>query len=279
MTTPRAKPAAGQTDYVLGATDDELIRLGFQHQMWRAQAYAVWERAGFGLGSRLLDVGCGPGYTTLDLAQLVGQAGHLTAVDMSDRFVEHLRGVSARLGLNHVETRIRDVQNLDLPPDSFDGAYTRWVLCFVADPNAVIAGAARALRRGGVLAVQDYYRYDALALAPQSDAFRRVIRAVDESWRAHGGDPDVGCRLPALMERNGLRIREIKPLLRTARPHEPLWQWPATFFRNYVPTLVNMGLISEQERAEFDAVWRERSADPAAFFVTPPMIDVIAEKA
>src|SRR5437868_13992169 len=88
-----------EREYLLGTDDDELARLGFQHQVWAADAARAWERAGFTVGQRLLDVGCGPGYATLDLARLVGTAGHVHGVDVSPRFVEALRSRAAALGV------------------------------------------------------------------------------------------------------------------------------------------------------------------------------------
>src|SRR3954447_23369954 len=103
-----SQPATTQPDrdYVLGTHDEELQRLGLQHQMWRGQAYALWERARLGPGSNLLDVGCGPGFATADLSQLVGTRGHVTAVDVSEKFVDRVKAH----GLPNVETRVADVQ-------------------------------------------------------------------------------------------------------------------------------------------------------------------------
>src|SRR6185436_19234065 len=79
-----------EKEYVLGTDRVELERLGLQHQLWQAQAAAVWERAGFRRGQRILDVGCGPGFPTMDLAQRVGPRGMVVAVDISGRFLAHL---------------------------------------------------------------------------------------------------------------------------------------------------------------------------------------------
>jgi len=79
-----------ENEYVLGTECDELARLGLQHQLWLEQAAAAWERAGFHRGQNLLDVGCGPGFATLDLAQRVGPRGNVVAVDISRRFLTHL---------------------------------------------------------------------------------------------------------------------------------------------------------------------------------------------
>lgn len=265
-------------DYVLGTGDDELARLGFQHRVWSAQAFALWERAGFGPGQTIVDVGAGPGYAALDLARLVGAGGRVIAVDQSERFIDHLAAEKAARAIPQLETRLADVQAADAFAEGADGAYARWVLCFVADPEAVVAAVARSLRPGGVFAVQDYYRYTAIQLAPPSAAFRRGIEAVDRSWREPGGDPDIGLRLPAMMVRCGFEVREVRPLVRIARTGSELWQWPTTFFGNHLPMLVEKGLLSEDERRAFDADWAARSADPGAFFATPPMVDIVAVK-
>src|SRR5262245_50101060 len=71
--------------YVLGTHDAELDRLGLQHRIWSEHAFALWERAGIRPGQRVLDVGCGPGYATVDLARLLGPASRIVAIDESQR--------------------------------------------------------------------------------------------------------------------------------------------------------------------------------------------------
>lgn len=265
-----------EREYLLGTNEAELIRLGLQHRLWSAQAFACWDAAGFQPGHAILDVGCGPGYATFDLAQLVGPGGRVVGFDVSARFIAYLDGEVQRRGVTNVESRLGDVATVGLPAGAFDGAYARWVLCFVPDPAAIIAAVARALRPGGVFAVQDYYNYEAVRLSPRSAAFERAIAATGQSWRDGGGDPEFGCRLPALLAAHGLRPRLIRPLLRVARPGEPLWQWPTTFFRNFVPSLVAKGYLTPADRAAFDADWQARTADRDAFLMTPPMLEVVA---
>ncbi|MEC9373682.1 MAG: class I SAM-dependent methyltransferase [Planctomycetota bacterium] len=276
MTT---QPVPAEREYVLGANDVELGRLGLQHRLWSRYALDLWERAGIGVGHRVLDVGCGPGYATIDLATLIGARGSVLAVDESSKFLDHLRGEIERRQIPNIRTQQSDVTRLDLEPDSFDAAYARWVLCFVNDVDAVVASVARALRPGGVFCVQDYFNYRAVTLAPHSDAFTRIVQATDRSWRQRGGDPDVAGRLPAIMQRHGLEVREIRPILRVARPGSLLWQWPETFFiNNYLIRLREMEMITEDEKVAAENDWAARSADPASYLTTPPVMDIIAVK-
>lgn len=271
-------PSHEKNEYVLGTGDDELVRLGFQHRVWGEQAFAIWERAGFAPGQSILDVGCGPGFGTLDLSRIVTATGRVIAVDSSQRYLDHLQAQLKAQAVTNVETRLADVAALDLPPNSVDGAYARWVLCFVRDPAAVVDTVVSALRPGGVFAVQDYFNYQAIALAPRSEIFEHIIKAVVKRWRLTGGDPDVAGRLPEIFSHCGMEVREIRGIARIARPGTSLWNWPTTFFRNFVPTLVEAGLVSKEEHEAFDAEWNRRSKDPNTFFCTPPMYDVIAVK-
>jgi SAM-dependent methyltransferase len=272
MNAPTDRP------YVLGTGDEELVRLGFQHRVWSEQAFGIWSRAGFGPSQTLLDVGCGPGYTSLDLAHLVGPQGRVMAIDHSERFISHLKDQQQAQGLNNIDARVGDAQQLDVPEGTIDGAYARWLLCFLDDPEAVVAGVAGALKPGGVFAVQDYFHYLAVDLAPHSAAFRRVVEAVHESWAVRGGSIDVGTRVPEMMDRCGISVKELKPILRVARPGSALWRWPETFFRNFMPTLVEMGLITADDQRAFEVDWSARSDDPNALFITPPMLDIIGVK-
>ena len=269
---------AEEREYVLGTGKDELARLGFQHQVWSEVAARAWERAGIAPGHWVLDVGCGPGYAAFDLARIVGEGGRVHGVDVSERFVAHLRGEAAARGLANVTAEVGDVVGLDLPPDTFDAAWSRWVLCFVPDPAAVVEGVARALKPGGRFVVFDYLHYQGFRMAPADPAFDRVFQATSERWRAEGGDPDVGVRLPAIMARAGLEVAHVEPVTRAARPGSALWQWPRTFFTNFLPTLVRGGFLEQADADAFDARWAERERDPAAVFFTPPAVTVIGVK-
>lgn len=270
--------ATNEREYVLGTHGEELLRLGFQHQVWAEQTASAWSDAGFGPGDRLLDVGCGPGYAAFDLANLVGATGEVLAVDVSQRFLSYLQAQIGARGISNIRCELRDVERLELPVASVDGAFARWVLCFTPDPEAVVAGVARALRDGGRFVVLDYCHYEAFTVAPRGEAIDRVIGATAESFRIRGGNPDIGRELPALMARQGLGIQEIRPVVRVGRPGSALWKWPESFFANYLPTLVEMGLIAEPDAAAFRVEWQARSEEPGAFFFTPPMVQVVAVK-
>ena len=265
-------------EYALGTNDAEVVRLGLQHKMWSAAAFSIWERAGLRRGQSVLDIGCGPGYTSFDLAGVVTPQGRVVAIDESPRFIDELKRRQREIADTTIDARVGDVQRLELDEGSFDAAYQRWVLCFVKDPEAVVRGVAHALKPGGVFAIQDYLHYEGIVLAPESKPFRRFIQVVAEAWRDHGGDTEVAQKLPALLAKHGLTTVEISPLHRVARRSSQLWTWPAIFVETYGRKLLDEGRLTQAEHDALVDDWDAHSNDPNAFFVSPPMADIIAVK-
>lgn len=264
--------------YLLGTDPEEGKRLETQHRLWRDAARDLWNRAGFGTGARLLDLGCGPGFAALELAARVGPEGRVLAVDESPRFIAALVREAGRLRIEQLTARVERVQELQLEPASLDGAFARWIFCFLGDPAPVIDRVVSGLRPGGRLVIWDYLNYRATTLQPRSPVFDRVLAAVKESWKPTGGDLDVGARLPGLVVKSGCRLVDLVPLVEFIRPGTEFWDWPTQFFFGYVPRLVEAGLLTEADRCAFEAEWRARERDPGTFLSSPPMIGIIAEK-
>jgi SAM-dependent methyltransferase len=99
---------------------------------------------------RILDIGCGAGQTSLELAQAVGVGGSVLGVDVSEPLLEiaRRRAAGAR-GLEFVQA---DAQTHDFEPGAFDAAFSRFGVMFFADPAAAFANIRRALKPGGRLA-------------------------------------------------------------------------------------------------------------------------------
>src|SRR5258706_1162201 len=113
---------ATRGDYVLGTQDDEIARLGLQHQVWRPRMLDAWRRAGITRGSRVLDVGAGPGYATLALAETVGPDGNVVALERSPRFAAELRSRVSQRGLANVRVSEMDLMHDVIDARGFDAA-------------------------------------------------------------------------------------------------------------------------------------------------------------
>ncbi len=109
------------------------------------------ERVGIGRGDRVLDVGCGCGHTTLEIARRVGPDGSVLGVDLSSGMLEQLSAGVRAAGLANVRATNADARSHAFPAASFDVAYSRFGVMFFADPDAAFANLRPALRPGGRL--------------------------------------------------------------------------------------------------------------------------------
>jgi ubiquinone/menaquinone biosynthesis C-methylase UbiE len=109
--------------------------------------------AQIGDAQRVLDVGCGIGDPTLQVAVLVGPHGRVVGVDLVEDMLATARERAAALGLGHVEFRAGDVESMELAPHTFDAVLGRWSLIYVADVAAVLRRLRETLVPGGHIAL------------------------------------------------------------------------------------------------------------------------------
>jgi SAM-dependent methyltransferase len=109
-------------------------------------------RAAIAAGSRVLDVGCGGGDTTLAIARLVGPDGAVTGIDISEALLSLAERAMGAAGFTNVRLLLADAQRAELPEAAFDTVFSRFGVMFFADPVAAFRNLHRALVPGGRLA-------------------------------------------------------------------------------------------------------------------------------
>jgi SAM-dependent methyltransferase len=102
-------------------------------------------------GERVLDIGCGAGDTSLDLAEAVGPEGSVLGVDISRLLLDLAARRAEEAGLT-VRFEAADAQVSDFSGDRFDAAFSRFGVMFFADPPAAFANIRKALKPGGRIA-------------------------------------------------------------------------------------------------------------------------------
>jgi len=263
-------------DYVLGTHDDEIARLALQHRVWRPRALSAWRRAGFTVGQRILDVGCGPGHASIDLAEVVGPTGRVIAVDRSRRFLDALEAVCRERRIENIETRETDLDEASLPAIGADGAWARWVFAFVKRPRDLLAGIAAALRPGGVFVVHEYFDYSTWRVAPRSEDHEDFVRVVMESWRASGGEPDIGLDLPIWLGELGFVTKSLRPIIDVVPASDFIWQWPKAFIEVGLRRLVDLGRLAPDRARAMSKAFAACEAAPGTLMITPAVLEIIA---
>jgi ubiquinone/menaquinone biosynthesis C-methylase UbiE len=265
-----------EKEYVLGTHDEEIARLGLQHRVWRPRALNAWMRAGFTTGQTLVDAGCGPGWATIDLAEITGPSGRVIAIDKSPRFLSALQSNAASRQLTNIDVVNADLEDDALPEVQADGIWVRWVFAFVRRPQELLAKITRMLRPGGTIVVHEYFDYSTWRMAPRSEIFEQYVAAVMASWRDNGGEPDVGLDLPRWMSELGLRVTRRHPIIDVISPSSFIWEWPRAFVEVGLARLVDLGRMTadQAKRVRDDFTIREAAAH--TMMINPAVIEIVA---
>lgn len=264
------------TDYVLGTHDEEIERLGLQHRAWRERAHDAWRSAGIGSGQTVLDVGCGPGYASLDLARLVGPAGHVAAIDKSERFLGALNAAYRERGIANITAHTADLDAGEFPPVVADRAWCRWVFAFVKHPRNILARIAASLAPGGVIVLHEYFDYSIWRALPRCAELEEFVSAVMASWRDRGGEPDIALCLPRWLEELGCDVRNARPIVDVVEPGQLKWLWLATFVEVGRRRLVELGYLTPGRAESIRQAFTALQVTPGARMITPGVLEIVA---
>ncbi|MEE1784065.1 methyltransferase domain-containing protein [Streptomyces sp. SP17BM10] len=221
-------------------------------------------------GQALLDVGCGPGTITADLAELVGPSGRVVAVDTSAEVLEQAAAYVAGRGLSNVVFEVADVHRLSHRDGEFDVVHAHQVLQHVADPVAALREMRRVLAPGGVVAARDV-DYASMTWYPEAPALDDWLALYRRTARHNGGEPDAGRRLLSWAREAG--FAEVTATATTwtfATPERCTWwggMWAdRTVDSAFARTAVAEGFADRAELERIAAGWREWSGAGDAWF-------------
>ncbi|WP_171169017.1 class I SAM-dependent methyltransferase [Streptomyces sp. I05A-00742] len=188
--------------YVLRHSDHETRRLATQAAFYAEHTDRLLETAGITEGMNVLDVGCGAGDVSIQLARIVGPAGSVVGVDADAGVLGSARRRVAELGLGNVTFRqatLPDV-TLDRPVDAVVG---RLILMHLPDPAGTIRALSTLVRPGGVITFQDF-NTTRIRSVPAMPQLTRCVAVVNDCLRAAGRTLDTGERLYSLFLAAGL---------------------------------------------------------------------------
>ena len=271
--------ATADHDYVLGTHDEELDRLGLQHELWRPRVLTLWRDAALSAGQTVMDLGCGPGFASLDLADVVGASGQVVSIDRSERFLAALAANAGARNLRQIQPALMDLNGaLSWPVNQVDAIWARWSLSFLNEPRRVLAEAAQLIRPGGRFVIQEYLAYELWQFIPHSPRFETFVAGVMRAWRDAGGEPNLGPSLVAWLQEEGFTIDICRPVVEVVTVADPLWQWPRAFVDTGARRLAEIGLVTA---IEAEGIWTDflaRETTPGTLMVTPMVLQIVARK-
>jgi SAM-dependent methyltransferase len=169
--------------------------------MWPTTS-ALFARLGIAPTARCLDLGCGGGDVTRELARIVSD-GFVVGTDLDATTVELARAETAKAGVGNAEFRVDDVLRPPADDQRFDVVYARFLFTHLPDPAKALERITDRVDRGGVLVVEDIDSSGHFCYPP-SPAFARYVGWYIKTARARGCDPNIGPRLPGLLRDAGL---------------------------------------------------------------------------
>jgi ubiquinone/menaquinone biosynthesis C-methylase UbiE len=136
-------------------------------------------------GERILEIGPGVGYYTLDMAEWVGPDGKIELFDLQQEFLDHTSGRAAERGLANVVSTQGDATSLPYEDDSMDAVVLTAVLGEIPDPLAALREIERVLKLSGRLIVGELFGDP--HFTTQASLKRRAT-AAGLAWSEHSGN-------------------------------------------------------------------------------------------
>ena len=219
------RPSA--SNYLLPDGEAEIARLERQHRVFQPAMLDLIER---GIedepvsGYRILDVGCGPGFETVLLAnKITAVGGEVIGADRDEIFLQYARQINSH---NSVKYRRCDISTCDdnwFPENYFNLVYFRLTLCWLSDVERVLRKVHRWLtREGRIMCIEPIF--EGGFTYPYSSLDKKFGEAAKRLLS--NGDAFIGARLPELFESLSMRILYEEPFV--------LFGGPGSAYSHYI---------------------------------------------
>jgi ubiquinone/menaquinone biosynthesis C-methylase UbiE len=240
--------------------------------VWRtAQNSAAYLLPRLEPGLDLLDVGCGPGTITRELAALV-HPGRVVGIDASDDVIGEAKRLEASQDppIENVSFVTGDVYDLEFDDVRFDVVHAHQVLQHLSDPVRGLSSMLRVMRPGGLLAVRDG-DYASFAWAPADPLLDRWMELYHQITARNGGEADAGRFLLGWVQQAGFVDAEATSSTWTfADPESRTWWGDLWADRveqsSFAEQAVAYRLSDQTELERISAAWRRWSEQPDGFF-------------
>jgi SAM-dependent methyltransferase len=220
-------------------------------------------------GFRLLDVGCGPGTISIDLAGRVAP-GRVVGIDAAEGPLEAARRAAAAAEVANVTFQVADAMALPFADASFDVVHAHQVLQHVPDPVGMLREMRRVCRPGGIVAARDS-DYAAMTWHPADPALTGWLDLYERTARASGGEPDAGRRLLSWAHEAGLTdVTASASAWCYASPEERSWWgglWSERALKStFAEQALTHRLADQAELERISAAWQRWAAEPDGWF-------------
>jgi len=265
---------ANESHYIIRGGESGAERLHVLGRVMWPASLAVLGRAGLAPGMDVLDLGCGSGDMTLEIARVAGSNGRVVGIDMDAGVLAEAKRASEGSGLP-IEWRQGRIEEVD-EDGAFDLVYARFLLSHLPDPRDALRRMCRAVRPFSRVVVEDI-DISAHVHWPPSAAFRRYVELYTATALARGADPGIGPRLPALLIDAGLEDVEVAVSMPVFRQGEGKTVARITL-SNIAESAIAVGLTCREEIDRLLGELAGHEADPRSIQSTAQVFQVIGRR-
>ena len=219
-------------------------------------------------GVDVLDVGCGPGTITVDIARRV-TPGRVVGIDAAADAIEAARAAATEASVTNLELATGDVYALD-PDGSVDVVHAHQVLQHLGDPVGALREMRRVCRSDGVVAARDSI-YRAMSWFPRAEGLDRWLEVYCDVAEANGGEPDAGSHLRGwCLDAGFTSVESTASAWCFASDEDRAW-WGGLWADRVLTTslgdrAVELGLASRDDLEAIAAAWRQWATAEGGWF-------------
>ncbi|MEE8633540.1 MAG: class I SAM-dependent methyltransferase [Methyloceanibacter sp.] len=221
-------------------------------------------------GMTCLDMGCGGGDVSFELAMIAGPKGRVLGIDIDNEKLAIAREEASAKRLENVEFRNANAMHEADEIGSFDFTFARQLLCHVPDPAHVLKEMIAYASPGGLVAVEDidFNGYFCHPPCPALDLYMSLVR---RTMRSRGGNADIGPELPGLLIAAGLEDVEMRVVQPAATQGEIKLIQPITM-DSVTEAVVADGLANASHVKEITDALYDYAEDPKTVMSVPRYI-------
>ncbi|MDF5717123.1 MAG: methyltransferase domain-containing protein [Rhizonema sp. NSF051] len=262
--------------YTLATGEVGANRLQILHQIHKPYTEFLLRRVGLSEGMHIADIGCGIGSVSTWLGEQVGFNGSVIGVDVSTEQVEQARGNADALGLSNVKFVLGSAYNTELPHNSFDLVYCRFLLIHLTRPKDALEQMLALLKPNGLLVCEEA-DFSTAFCQPANSSYDRCIELFLRLGNTRGQHFCMGSKLYQIFQNTGLLTREIF-LVQPVAVHKETKRFIDLSLKEATDALIETGITTPEEIKQTIEQIRELAEDETTLFGIPRVTQIWARK-
>lgn len=227
-------------------------------------------------GKHILDLGCGTGIMTVELAKRVGIHGTVTAVDVSTEQLAIAKKNVSQQALTNIEFLELSVSEVHKLSKQFDIIYCRFVLAHVHDAVNIINNLKQLLKPQGYLIQEEPTAYEAMFSCPESEAFNTYKKILLYQSQVFKTDFFIGKKLYDIHQQlnlHNIAVKMCQPVLIDIEEKQQLWLG----VKELIPVLTEAGFTTQAEMEELIVKMQNFANDNRYFVAFFQYIQIIGQ--